>query len=68
MHPSADVCIFLWAQGDVEATIHVEKLGNQLVKAHAVDVLCKYSLGRIRGGIRLIQIFIARENEGSSLR
>jgi hypothetical protein len=33
-----------WAQGNAEAAIHVEKLGNQRAKTYDVDILCGYSL------------------------
>lgn len=35
----------LWAQGNAEAAIEFEKLGNQLAKKHDVDIMCGYSLG-----------------------
>ena len=41
----------LWAQGNAEAAIHVEKLGNQLAKTYDVDILCGYSLGSVQGGM-----------------
>jgi DNA-binding NarL/FixJ family response regulator len=45
-------CVHLWwAQGNTEATIQFEELGNQLVKAHAIDILCGYSLGSVRDGM-----------------
>ena len=34
----------LWAQGDTEAAIQVEKHTNTLVETHGVDVLCGYPL------------------------
>jgi KaiC/GvpD/RAD55 family RecA-like ATPase len=34
----------LWAQGNAEAAIQFEKLGNQLAKSYDVDILCGYSL------------------------
>jgi len=34
----------LWAQGNIEAAIQMEKLGNKLTQIHAVDILCGYSL------------------------
>jgi DNA-binding NarL/FixJ family response regulator len=34
----------LWAEGNPEAAIQVERLGNQLVKEYDVDILCGYSL------------------------
>ena len=41
----------LWAQGNAEAAIQVEKLGNQLAKTYDVDILCGYSLGSVQGGM-----------------
>ncbi len=41
----------LWEQGNVEATIQLEKLCNQLAKTCDVDILCGYSLGRVQGGM-----------------
>ena len=40
-----EMCHLLWAQGNAEAAIQVEKLGNQLAKTYDVDILCGYSLG-----------------------
>jgi DNA-binding NarL/FixJ family response regulator len=38
-------CVYLlWEQGNIEAAIQMEKLGNKLTKIHAVDILCGYSL------------------------
>jgi hypothetical protein len=34
----------LWAEGNVEAAIQLEKLGNDLAKTHEVDILCAYPL------------------------
>ena len=34
----------LWAQGNAEAAIQMERLGNKLTKIHNVDILCGYSL------------------------
>jgi DNA-binding NarL/FixJ family response regulator len=40
----------LLAEGNAEAAVQVEKLGNQLIKAHNVDILCAYfPLGIVRG-------------------
>ena len=39
----------LWAQGNAEAAIQMEKLGNQLAKTYNVDILCGYSLGSVQG-------------------
>jgi DNA-binding NarL/FixJ family response regulator len=41
----------LWAQGNAEAAIQMEKLGNHLSKIHEVDILCGYSLGSVQGGM-----------------
>jgi hypothetical protein len=38
----------LWAEGNAEAAIQMEKLGNQLVNAHDVDILCGYSQDRFQ--------------------
>ena len=37
-----EMCHLLWAQGNAEAAIQVEKLGNLLVKTYDVDILCGY--------------------------
>ena len=54
-HPRVAVfgeCVqLLWAQGNVEAAIQMEKLGNQLIKIHSVDILCGYSPGIVAGGM-----------------
>lgn len=42
-----EMCHLLWAQGNAEAAIQVEKLGNQLAKMYDVDILCGYSVGNI---------------------
>jgi DNA-binding NarL/FixJ family response regulator len=44
-----EMCDLLWAQGNVEAAIQVEKLGNQLVQIYDLDILCGYSLGSVQG-------------------
>ena len=41
----------LWAQGNAEAALRVEKLGNQLTKTFDVNILCGYSLGSVQGGM-----------------
>jgi hypothetical protein len=60
----------LWAQGNTEAAIQVEKLSNQLAKTYNVDILCGYSLGAFRAGwtatssnesVQIIQPFIPTE-------
>jgi len=42
----AECVHLLWAEGNAEAAIAMEKFGNQLVKAHPVDILCGYSVGQ----------------------
>ena len=46
-----EMCHLLWAQGNAEAAIQVEKLGNLLVKRYDVDILCGYPLGSVQGGM-----------------
>ena len=46
-----EMCHLLWAQGNPEGAIQVEKLGNQLAQTYDVDILCGYSLGGIQGGM-----------------
>ena len=41
----------LCAQGDAEAAIQMEKLGNQLANLHDVDILCGYSPAHIQGEV-----------------
>ena len=41
----------LWAQGNVEAAVQLEKLGNQLTKKYDIDILCGYHLGSVQGGM-----------------
>jgi CheY-like chemotaxis protein len=41
----------LWAQGNAEAAIRVEKLTNQMAKSYEVDILCGYSLGSVQNGM-----------------
>ena len=35
----------LWKQGNAEAAIQAEKIGNQLSRTHGVDIVCTYSKG-----------------------
>jgi hypothetical protein len=44
-----EMCDLLWGEGNVEAAIQVEKLGNQLVQTYDLDILCGYSLGSVQG-------------------
>ncbi len=46
-----EMCHLLWAQGNAEAAIQVEKLGNQLAKTYDVDILCGYSVRNVQGGM-----------------
>jgi len=46
-----EMCHLLWAQGNAQAAIQVEKLGNQLIKTYDVDILCGYSLDSVQGGM-----------------
>ena len=46
-----EMCHLLWAKGNAEAAIQVEKLGNQLAKTYDVDILCGYSLASVQGGM-----------------
>jgi DNA-binding NarL/FixJ family response regulator len=54
-HPRVAIfgeCVhLLMAEGNTEAAIQIEKLGNQLVKAYDVDILCGYSLRRSYDGM-----------------
>ncbi|HXW89435.1 MAG TPA: response regulator [Terriglobales bacterium] len=54
-HPRVAIfgeCVqLLWAQGNTEAVVQLEKLGNQLAKVYDVGILCGYSLGSFQGGI-----------------
>jgi DNA-binding NarL/FixJ family response regulator len=46
-----EMCHLLWAQGNTEAAIQVEKLGNDLAKKYDVDILCGYSPSSVQGGM-----------------
>jgi DNA-binding NarL/FixJ family response regulator len=39
----------MYARGNAETAIQMEKLGNRLVKAHNVDILCAYPLTQFHG-------------------
>jgi len=41
----------LWAQGNAEAVIQVERLKNQIAKTYDVDILCGYYLSTVQGGM-----------------
>jgi DNA-binding NarL/FixJ family response regulator len=40
---------YIWAQGNEEAAIRMEELGNLLTKTYDVDILCGYSVGSVHG-------------------
>jgi DNA-binding NarL/FixJ family response regulator len=44
-----EMCHLLWTQGNAEAAIQVEKLGNLLAKTYDVDILCGYSWNAFLG-------------------
>jgi DNA-binding NarL/FixJ family response regulator len=54
---SAQVAVFgecvslLWAQGNAEAAIRMEQLGNEVALRHDIDILCAYPLGSLQGGM-----------------
>lgn len=48
----------LWQQGNTDAAVQFEKLGNQLVKRYDVDIRCGYSLASFQGGVGS-QVFAA---------
>ncbi len=52
-----EMCFLLWAQGNAEAAIKVEKLGNQLTKTYDVDILCGYSVRNVQGGRMDAEVF-----------
>jgi DNA-binding NarL/FixJ family response regulator len=35
----------LWAEGKIHAAIQLERIGNELIKIHNVEILCAYPLG-----------------------
>jgi DNA-binding NarL/FixJ family response regulator len=41
----------LWAQGNADAAVELEKLGNKLTRIHNVDILCGYDQGCVEGGM-----------------
>ena len=43
----AECVHLLWTQGNAEAAIQMEKLGNNLTEIHDVDILCGYSLSSV---------------------
>jgi len=47
----ADYMHLLWAQGNAEAAIEVERLGNQLARNYDLQIVCGYSLRSFQGGV-----------------
>lgn len=47
-HPRVAVCGEragrLWAEGKLDAALHIEKLCNELIESHDIDILCVYPL------------------------
>ena len=41
----------LWAQGNIEAAIQIEKLSNRLAQTYELDILCGYSVRGTFGGM-----------------
>jgi hypothetical protein len=41
----------LWAQGNIEAAIQIEKLANRLAQTYELDILCGYSVRGLLGGM-----------------
>jgi hypothetical protein len=41
----------LWTQGNIEAAIQLEKLGNRLAQTYELDILCGYSVRGLLGGM-----------------
>ena len=59
----------LLAQGDAEAAIQMEKLGNQLTNKYDVDILCGYSVDRLhrRMDVHIYQRICAEHSAVHSL-
>src|SRR5205809_3288632 len=62
----------LFAEGNPNAAISLEKIGNDLVKTHGVDILCAYpcrmarkTITRSRASARSTQLFIGSERMDS---
>ncbi len=47
----ADYLYLLWAQGNAEAVIEAERLGNQLAATYDLQIVCGYSLKSFQGGV-----------------
>jgi len=54
----------LWTQGNAEAAIQMEKLGNKLTEKYDLDILCGYSVGSVQGGMdaHLFQVICAQHS------
>jgi len=65
-HPRAVVfgeCVnLLWAQGNAEAAIQMEKLGNQLAALYDLDILCGYSLDQAQVDSRVFHRICAEHS------
>lgn len=48
---SGECVNLLWAQGNAEAAIQIEKLGNQLTQKYDLDILCGYSPACVESGM-----------------
>lgn len=45
-----DCCNLLYAEGNPDAAIRIEKIGNDLIRTHNIDILCAYQLSYEREG------------------
>jgi len=63
----AECVHLLWAEGNADAAIAMEKLGNQLVQAYAVDILCGYSVGQDGMDSQIFQRVCAEHSAAYSL-
>ena len=52
----------LCAQGNLEAAIQVEKLGNQLAKEHDLDILCGYNLRTVHSSSHISEQICAEHS------
>jgi CheY-like chemotaxis protein len=39
-----ECCGLMWAQGNTNAAIQLERIGNELIKTHNIEILCAYPL------------------------
>jgi len=56
----------LCAQGNLEAAIQVEKLGNQLAKEHDLDILCGYNLRTVHSSSHISEQICAEHSAAYS--